>query len=66
MNLPEKIAVVTGAGGGGCGRAVARRLAREGYRVVVSDIDAAGAKETALQIEADGGQAFAVRCDVSR
>jgi NAD(P)-dependent dehydrogenase (short-subunit alcohol dehydrogenase family) len=66
MNLPDKIAVVTGAGGGGCGRALARRLGREGCRVVVSDLDEAGAQETLRQIEAEGGQAIAVRCDVSR
>jgi NAD(P)-dependent dehydrogenase (short-subunit alcohol dehydrogenase family) len=66
MNLPHKIAVVTGAGGGGCGRALARRLGREGCRVVVSDLDEAGAQETLRQIEAEGGQAIAVRCDVSR
>ncbi len=66
MNLPKKIAVVTGAGGGGCGRAVARRLGREGCRIVVSDMDEAGAQETVRQIETEGGQAIAVRCDVSR
>jgi NAD(P)-dependent dehydrogenase (short-subunit alcohol dehydrogenase family) len=66
MNLPEKIAIITGAGGGGCGRAVARRLGREGCRVVVSDLDEIEAQETVRQIETEGGQAIAVRCDVSR
>ncbi len=66
MNVREKIAVVTAAGGGGCGRAIARRLAREGCRVVVSDIDEAGARETVRQIETERGQAIPVRCDVAR
>ena len=66
MNLQDKVAIVTGAGGGGCGRAAARRLSREGCRVVVSDIDDAGARETERQIAADGGQAVSVHCDIAR
>jgi NAD(P)-dependent dehydrogenase (short-subunit alcohol dehydrogenase family) len=66
MNLQNKVAIVTGAGGGGCGRVIARRLAREGCRVVVSDIDDAGARETARQIVADSGQAVTVHCDIAR
>jgi NAD(P)-dependent dehydrogenase (short-subunit alcohol dehydrogenase family) len=42
MEVPGRIAFVTGAGGGSQGRAVALRLAREGAAVVVSDIDEAG------------------------
>jgi NAD(P)-dependent dehydrogenase (short-subunit alcohol dehydrogenase family) len=66
MDLREKVAVVTAAGGLGCGRVIARRLAREGCRVVVSDLDEAGARETVRLIESDGGQAIPNRCDVSR
>ncbi len=65
MNLSDKVAIVTAAGGLGCGRVIARRLAREGCRVVVSDLDEAGARETVELIQADGGQALANRCDVS-
>jgi NAD(P)-dependent dehydrogenase (short-subunit alcohol dehydrogenase family) len=65
MDLREKVAVVTAAGGLGCGRVIARRLAREGCRVVVSDLDEAGARETVRLIESDGGQALSNRCDVS-
>ena len=57
MVLRDKVAIVTGSGGPGCGRAVARRLACEGCAVVVSDIDARGAEETLQLIEADGGRA---------
>lgn len=66
MQLRDKIAIVTGAGGGGCGRVISRRLAREGCCVVVSDIDEAGARETVRLVESDGGRAVCVRCDVSR
>jgi NAD(P)-dependent dehydrogenase (short-subunit alcohol dehydrogenase family) len=66
VDLREKVAVVTAAGGLGCGRVIARRLAREGCRVVVSDLDEAGARETVRLIESDRGQAIANRCDVSR
>jgi 3-oxoacyl-[acyl-carrier protein] reductase len=64
MDFREKIAIVTAAGGLGCGRVIARRLAREGCRVVVSDLDENGAQETVRLIEADGGQAVPNRCDV--
>lgn len=58
-------AVVTGAGSG-IGAAFARELAARGGRVVCSDIDEAGARATADAIVAGGGQATAVRCDVSQ
>jgi len=57
MVLNDKIAIVTGSGGPGCGRAVALRLAREGCSVVVSDINDAGGAETLRLIEAGGGRA---------
>jgi NAD(P)-dependent dehydrogenase (short-subunit alcohol dehydrogenase family) len=59
-----KVAIVTGAGGAGCGRAIARRFAREGAAVVVSDIDEAGGAETVREIEREGGSASFERCDV--
>ena len=55
MVLRDKVAVITAAGGGGCGRAIAIRLAREGCRVVASDLDSAAADETVRQIETAGG-----------
>ncbi len=57
-------AVVTGAGSG-IGRAFARELARRGGRVVCADLDETAAKETVTAIEAAGGEALAVACDVA-
>jgi NAD(P)-dependent dehydrogenase (short-subunit alcohol dehydrogenase family) len=58
-----KIALVTGAGAG-IGRATALKFAEEGARVVVSDIK--GHEETAELIKKAGGDASAVKADVSR
>jgi NAD(P)-dependent dehydrogenase (short-subunit alcohol dehydrogenase family) len=62
--MRPKSALVMGAGGGGCGRAIARRLAREGAAVVVCDLDELGAHETVRLIEHDGGKALLRGCDV--
>jgi NAD(P)-dependent dehydrogenase (short-subunit alcohol dehydrogenase family) len=58
-----KIALVTGAGAG-IGRATALKFAEEGAKVVVSDIK--GHEETAELIKKAGGDASAVKADVSR
>lgn len=65
MNLKNKVAVVTGSGGDGSGRAEARRLATEGCYVVVSDVNETGGKETVRLIENAGGRAKFRRCDVN-
>ncbi len=59
-----KVALVTG-GGSGMGRAAAVAFAREGARVAVADVDAAGGEETVQMIAAAGGEAFFARADVS-
>ena len=61
--LDGKSAVVAG-GGSGIGRACARRLARDGARVMVADIRTALAEETAGLIVAEGGTARSIHCDV--
>src|SRR5215207_10075185 len=60
-----KVAFVTGAGGG-IGRVTALAFAREDASVVVSDISEQNVRETARMIEAVGGRALAIRCDVTR
>src|SRR5580692_7109153 len=64
MTLDGRTAIVTGSGGTGCGRAIALRLAAEGMKVVVSDIDTAGGEETLRLIEAAGGRAAFCRADL--
>ena len=63
MRLQDKVAIITGAGQG-IGRAYALRLAREGARVAVADINAAGAAAVAREIEALGGESMAITVDV--
>lgn len=60
----ERVALVTGAASG-IGRATAERIAREGGKVVCSDVNAEGLDETVATIESAGGTALAVPCDVS-
>ncbi len=60
----DKVAIVTGAGGG-IGQVYAESLAREGAAVVVADINVEGAQKVADGIKGEGGNALAVRVDVS-
>ncbi|MCZ2095159.1 MAG: glucose 1-dehydrogenase [Chloroflexota bacterium] len=63
--LEGKVAIVTG-GGSGIGQSTALAFAREGVKVVVSDVDEQGGNETVRLIEAQGGEARFVRADVSK
>lgn len=63
--LEGKVAIVTG-GGSGIGQSTALAYAREGVKVVVSDVDEQGGNETVRLIEAQGGEARFVRADVSK
>ncbi len=59
-----RVAFVTGAGRG-IGAATAVRLAEEGARITLADIDIEGCKEVAAEIERLGSQALVVKCNVA-
>ena len=64
MEFAGQTAIVSGSARG-FGRAICRRLARGGARVVAADINLAGAEETITLIAQEGGQGLAVKVDVS-
>ena len=63
-DLEGQVAIVTGAGRG-IGRAIARRLAHEGCRVAVADLDGGTAAQVATEIQELGGEALALQVDVT-
>src|SRR3954470_3260718 len=65
MRVQDKSIIVTGAGQG-IGEGIARRLAQEGARVLVNDIDAALGEKVAAAITAAGGRASFFRADVTK
>ncbi len=65
LDLEGKVGIVTGAGSG-IGRACVLAMARQGAKVVVSDVDRRGGDETVAQVRREGGDAIFVACDVSR
>ena len=65
MLLAGKVAIVTGAAQG-IGQACAVRLAKEGARIALCDVNAAAGEAAATQIEAAGGTALFFTCDVAK
>ena len=65
FELKDKVAIITGARRG-MGRTHALILAKAGARVVVSDISQEDCQKVAKEIEKSGGEALAIKCDVSK
>jgi 2-hydroxycyclohexanecarboxyl-CoA dehydrogenase len=64
QRFQNKVVVVTG-GGGGIGGATCERFGAEGARVAVFDLNLEAAEKVAAAIRAEGGQAQALRCDIT-
>ncbi|MGF7047255.1 NAD(P)-dependent dehydrogenase (short-subunit alcohol dehydrogenase family) [Paenibacillus sp. DS2015] len=64
MRIKDKVAVVTGAASG-MGKAIALLYAKEGAKVVVSDLNLDGANVTVEEIKSNGGTAIAVKANVA-
>ncbi len=64
MNLSNRVAIVTGSGQG-IGREIALMLAELGASVVISDVNAATAKEVAAEIETKNGKSLAIPVNVT-
>ena len=62
--MKDKVILVAG-GAGGIGAELSARLAADGARVVISDLDASRAEATAAAIARDGGNAIGVACDIT-
>ena len=63
--VKNKVAIVTG-GASGLGKSSAKLLAKEGAKIVVSDIDEEGGKKVVQQIKEDGGEAIFIKQDVAK
>ena len=65
MRLKDKVALITGAGGG-IGRESALLFASEGAAIVVADVKDQGGQETVAMIKSAGGLAVYIHADVSK
>lgn len=64
-SLENKVAIITGSGSG-IGKAAALLFAKEGAKVVVSDIHEEHGKEVVAEIQKNGGEAFFIKADSSK
>jgi NAD(P)-dependent dehydrogenase (short-subunit alcohol dehydrogenase family) len=64
-SMNGRVAIITG-GGSGLGEAIAKRLANNGVKVIVSDINLKSAERVAAEISQSGGTAAAIEQDTAR
>jgi 3-oxoacyl-[acyl-carrier protein] reductase len=64
MRVKDRVAIITGSGRG-IGAATALRLAEEGAKVTVTDINQIACEETVAAIRSAGGEAIAIPCDIT-
>jgi NAD(P)-dependent dehydrogenase (short-subunit alcohol dehydrogenase family) len=64
VRLEDKVAIITGAGGG-MGRVASERFAAEGAKIVVAEFDEEAGEETVRRVREAGGKASFVKTDVS-
>lgn len=65
FKINDQVAIITGAGAG-IGRAIAKTFAAAGAAVMVSDRTVDAAQSVAAEIEAEGGRAVGMACDVTK
>ncbi len=63
-NQNDRVAVITGSAGG-LGKGIAERLAKDGFKVVLSDINDEALAKTEQEFKAAGHDVLAVKADVS-
>ena len=63
--LKDKVAIITGAGSG-IGKATALLFAKEGAKIIVSDINETNGNSVVKEIRKDGGEAFYIKADSSK
>jgi NAD(P)-dependent dehydrogenase (short-subunit alcohol dehydrogenase family) len=63
--LKDKVAIITGAGSG-IGKATALLFAKEGAKIIISDINEANGNSAVEEISKGGGQAFYIKADSSK
>ena len=65
LGLKDKVAIITG-GGQGIGRIMVKTFAQEGAKVIIADINKDNADNVAKEVQGMGGEAVAVKTDVSK
>ena len=65
MNVKNKVVIVTGAGSG-IGKATANHFAKNGAKVVVSDINFESAQKVADEIVTNGGKSLPIKANVAK